>query len=506
MITTKICTWIKIKGSNTDDEMEKMQKKDEYNTEYNQQERPKRESKVSWILFITTLSVSLGCSVPAGYNIGVVNAPSEILKQWCNDTILFRYAVELTKPQLDVLWSVLVSVFLIGGIIGGAAGGNLADKFGRKGALRLTYFLNLLSGISFLCCKPVALVELFFLARLIAGLSAGLTMAMVPMYLLEIAPMNTEGIFGVIFTVGLNFGVVLSQFLGLENLLGTEQLWPYLFSLFAGLVLVVLPVLPFVPESPKYLYTVCNNYRRALIELSHLRGKPESEISWELGKLVVSSEIWTLRKVLNDPINRKALLITCVIMLGQQLSGINAIFYYSTSIYINAGLSTVGAQYGNLGAGLINFIVTVLSTVFINNFGRKTLLIFSCIACVFMLTGLMTFMVLSSAGTITGLSFLSVFFIIGYVLFYGIGIGPIPFFIGSELVDVGPRPIIMAANSVANWSGNFLVGLTFPIISLALKEFSFLPFIGCTIFLIIFTWKCVPETRVTTEVETIEPK
>jgi len=100
-------------------------------------------------------------------------------------------------------------------------------------------------------------------------------------------------------------------------------------------------------------------------------------------------------------------------------------------------------------------------------------------------------------------------FVIGYVLFYGFGLGPIPFFIGSgeskylffilkiknynpitflELTDVGPRPIIMSAMSVANWSGNFLVGLAFPFVNLVLKQYSFLPFIVFTVFLIIFTW------------------
>lgn len=45
-------------------------------------------------------------------------------------------------------------------------------------------------------------------------------MAMVPMYLLELSPINKGGVFGVIFTIGLNFGVVFSQYLGLEHILG----------------------------------------------------------------------------------------------------------------------------------------------------------------------------------------------------------------------------------------------------------------------------------------------
>ncbi|XP_022170787.1 solute carrier family 2, facilitated glucose transporter member 1-like isoform X3 [Myzus persicae] len=459
------------------------------------QEHIDKTTKVSWILVITTISTSLGCSIPAGYNTGVVNAPAEVLKQWCNETIMHRYAVQFSSAQLDGLWSILVSIFLIGGIIGGVAGGKLANVFGRKGTLQLIYLINLVSGILFFSSKSLASVELFFIARLLSGLSAGLTMAMVPMYLLELSPANKSGLFGVMFTVGLNFGVVLSQFLGLGNILGNESSWHYLFSLYGGWVLLALPTLKFIPESPKYLYTVRNEHSKALSELSNLRGKPISDIRWELENLLVSPERWTLRKVISEPSSRKAIIITCIVMLGQQLSGINAVFYYSTSIFRNAGMSTAGAQYGNLSTGVINFIVTILSTTFIDNFGRKTLLLFSSTICVFMLTALMTSMILSSIGTIPGISYLLILFVIGYVLFYGFGLGPIPFFIGSELTDVGPRPIIMSAMSVANWSGNFLVGLAFPFVNLVLKQYSFLPFIVFTVFLIIFTWKVVPETK-----------
>jgi len=72
------------------------------------------------------------------------------------------------------------------------------------------------------------------------------------------------------------------------------------------------------------------------------------------------------------------------------------VFYYSTSIFKDAGMSTAGAQYGNLGAGLINFVVTILSSTFIDNFGRKTLLLFSSAVCVCMLTALMVSMIISS--------------------------------------------------------------------------------------------------------------
>lgn len=62
------------------------------------------------------------------------------------------------------------------------------------------------------------------------------------------------------------------------------------------------------------------------------------------------------------------------------------------------------------------------------------------------------------------------------------------YFCFPELTDVGPRSIIMSAMSVANWTGNFMVGFTFPLINILLKQYAFLPFIVFTILLIIFTW------------------
>ncbi|XP_025410653.1 solute carrier family 2, facilitated glucose transporter member 1-like isoform X2 [Sipha flava] len=496
------CHGIKLpEASDLDDEMEFKNTENEIKTPdsnylLDKSECQIKESKVSRILIFTTITISLGCSIPTGYNTGVVNAPALVMKQWCNETIVNRYGVHFTPTQLDGLWSILVSIFLLGGIAGGIAGGKLADILGRKGTLKLIYLIYLVSGVLFISCKTLAMVELFFIARLLSGLSAGLTMTTVPMYLLELSPSDKKGIFGVMFTVGLNFGLLFSQLLGLESILGSESLWPFLFSFYASLVLLVFPTLSFIPESPKYLYTIRNERSKALSELSRLRGKPISDVSWELEDLFASPEVWTLKRILLEPASFKALIITCTLMLGQQLSGINVVFYYSTEILIKSGLSVYWAQYANLGAGSVGFIVTVMSALFIDRFGRKSLLLFSVTVSVVMLSAILTSIVVLTHNSITWVSYLLIIFIFGYVLFYGFGLGPIPFFIGSELTDVGPRPIIMSAMAVSNWTGNFLVGLTFPFINNMIKEYSFSPFVMFTILLIVFIWKVVPETKI----------
>lgn len=76
--------------------------------------------------------------------------------------------------------------------------------------------------------------------------------------------------------------------------------------------------------------------------------------------------------------------------------------------------------------------------------------------------------------------------VLAYVLFYGIGLGPIPYFIGSELFEVGPRPAAMALGSVCNWGGNFIVGMLFPSLENIMGSLVFLIFATFTILVALF--------------------
>lgn len=87
--------------------------------------------------------------------------------------------------------------------------------------------------------------------------------------------------------------------------------------------------------------------------------------------------------------------------------------------------------------------------------------------------------------------------VLAYVVSYGIGLGPIPYFIGSELFDVGPRPAAMSLGSVFNWGGNFIVGMMFPVIAAEIGPLVFLIFAGFTLLLVVFN-KYVAMMRIVT--------
>lgn len=82
--------------------------------------------------------------------------------------------------------------------------------------------------------------------------------------------------------------------------------------------------------------------------------------------------------------------------------------------------------------------------------------------------------------------YVSILGVLSYVCCYGVGLGPIPYFIGSELFEVGPRPIAMALGSMANWGGNFLIAMVFPLLQDKIGPASFYIFSAITLMLLIF--------------------
>lgn len=95
-----------------------------------------------------------------------------------------------------------------------------------------------------------------------------------------------------------------------------------------------------------------------------------------------TSETWSIKRVLSDPVVRLPLFLVCLMQFGQQLTGINAVFYYSNTIFLGAGLGITGAQYATLGTGLANIIMAIVSVLIMSLFSRRKVLFLSCYLCI----------------------------------------------------------------------------------------------------------------------------
>jgi SP family facilitated glucose transporter-like MFS transporter 1 len=158
------------------------------------------------------------------------------------------------------------------------------------------------------------------------------------------------------------------------------------------------------------------------------------------------------------PTIRWALFITMFLQLSQQLSGINAMFYYSTVILQAAGFNQQTSEYANLalGGGLI--LVTIISIFLMDRLGRRLLHLIG-------LGGMFTTsLILVISLLVQSTNFwnkISLIMTILFVAFFGIGPGSIPWLITSELFNQAYRVPASSIAVLVNWSANFAVGLAF---------------------------------------------
>ncbi|XP_064542929.1 solute carrier family 2, facilitated glucose transporter member 7-like isoform X1 [Drosophila montana] len=452
----------------------------------------------TWLLFLICLTTTLGTTVPVGYFLGVLNAPAKLIKSWCANVLSTEYDTNSNENQLNLLWTCIVSIYLIGGICGSCFSAWCSNKYGRKGSLVISSVILMICGVLFTWCRAAKSIEMLMTARFFGGIASALIFTAQPMYLLELAPPTLSGSVGVFTCIGVTGGILLAQIVSMPQLLGNEENWPYALSFYALLVLICLLPLLCYPESPRWLYLVKGDVARSARALRQLRSHQTSvqqEIDGLEQTLAFNKKSSSMCQVLRDKELFLPLLLVCVFQATQQLSGINAIFFYSLSILTSAGFPTNSATWLNLGLGGFNLCTSLLGPLLLRKFNRRPLLMCSCALCGLSLTGMSfsLYYLVGSEGM--ALRYVSIVFILSFILGFQLGLGPIAYFIGSELLEDAPRSVAMSMGSLFSWIGNFLIGMCFPLLQSVWSSFAFMPCMCVCISCLILTWRYLPETR-----------
>ncbi|MEQ2303676.1 Solute carrier 2, facilitated glucose transporter member 1 [Ameca splendens] len=254
-------------------------------------------------------------------------------------------------------------------------------------------------------------------------------------------------------------------------------------------------MLPFCPESPRYLLIVLNKEEEARKALERLRGSEDvnddiQEMKEEGMKMAMEKKV-TVLELFRSPNYRQPIIIAIILQLSQQLSGINIVFYYSTGMFKKAGVTQ--PIYATIGAGVVNIVFTVVSLFLIERAGRRTLHLVGLAGMA--VSALLMTISLSLVESNQSLSYLAIVAVFSFVASFEMGPGPIPWFIVAELFSQGPRPAAMAVSGCSNWTANFLVGLGFPKLEELCGPYVFLIFMVLLILFFIFTYLRVPETK-----------
>uniref|UniRef100_A0A674JBY9 Major facilitator superfamily (MFS) profile domain-containing protein n=1 Tax=Terrapene triunguis TaxID=2587831 RepID=A0A674JBY9_9SAUR len=281
------------------------------------------------------LSPSLPYTQEHGYLKGIHNRIRHLshIKRFINKTWLERYGSPLHQETITLLWSLIVSIYCVGGLLGCLCSGYLFVKYGKKKCLLCNNMLIMVTALHMGFSKTAKSFEMILIGRFLYGISAGVCMNAHGQYLGEISPKKLRGFANTSALVFLTLGKVLGQIMGLREFLGTESLWPLLLAVCGIAAFVQLVSLPFFPESPPYLLIQKEDSEGCLKAMKQLWGEGDHQAEFDdmmKEKAAMKSiKTMTVLEVMKEPALRWQLCIIILLMMSIQLCGLNAVEYSS---------------------------------------------------------------------------------------------------------------------------------------------------------------------------------
>lgn len=470
-------------------------------------------------LLSAVLIVGVGSAFNLGYSVGVVNVPQKIMEAYLAHMVHVRqnnsdcdvapggdddYSSYFLDPcdrsYLEggqEIFIFMVSIFPLGAAVGGLLSNLLVDRFGRKPVLMWNNIIALIAGILMTCVKVFASYESLIIGRFLMGLNSGFNASASILYLNEVSPISKRGAIGTVFQLVITITILLAQILGIRQVLGTIDHFEWLFFFSIPPAVLMMIGMLFLPETPRFLLSKDDDESRAEASLLWLRGV-NSDVSQELRQIKTEiDELKSAPKVKlsdfwNQRVLRVPLLISFAVMLGQQLSGNNAVMFYSTRIFLGAGLKGDSAVYATLGMGVINVIMTVISMFLVDRLGRKTLLLIGTGGMIFVSVILTACLKFNDSAISQNTS---IFAVIIFIIFFASGPGSIPWFIVAELFAINAKGIAQSLCLGVNFFAVFIIGVLFLPLNNLLEPYTFLVFTAINSMFWIFTFFKVPETK-----------
>ena len=278
-------------------------------------------------------------------------------------------------------WSVGCLTF--GAMFGNAIAGPLADRFGRKPVLILAALFYSVSAV----CSAVATDFSFFIfARMLGGVAVGLALLIAPVYIAELSPPKLRGRLVSFNQLNIVIGfsaVFFSNYYILKmaeseafEFVNKPNCWRWMLGAEAVSAILYFFLLFFVPPSPRWL-TQRGRDDEALSVLDKVLGPEEAARSLEEIKGHLKFDNDTKPAVTELFTRRMSYIMFIALGLGffQQITGINAIFFYAPTIFEKTGIAQENAFLQTIIIGLVNLGFTLLAIFLIDRTGRKTLLL-----------------------------------------------------------------------------------------------------------------------------------
>lgn len=319
-----------------------------------------------------------------------------------------------------------------------------ADWIGRKWTL---FWGGGLTFISWIFLSATEQIEYIYVSVVIRGLGGFVIYTISQVYIAEIAESKIRGFLGSFVPILMNLGILISyicvMFISLTSLA------------FSSLTVcaIMFPCLFFAPRSPYFLYM-----KKKPIEaekaLKKLRDS-KNNIQYELDeiKTVVEKdnldkgdyrELFTIKK------NFKILCIVLMAQIFQQLAGIDAILLF-LEVILKASKSNISNKLATIIFGGCKFVSCAVALMLIDKLGRKPLMKYSCFFTALTLSALSIYYYIKDVllYDVNEISWLPLLLLLIYILSYNLGLGVVPFILGSEMFPTKYKAAGVTATQIA---------------------------------------------------------
>lgn len=307
------------------------------------------------------LTVAIGGFL-LGFDATVISGVVPFIKEY--------FQLSGTTGDLKLGWA--VSCLGWGALAGNACAGFLSDRFGRKKILIVTALLFIISAV---LSAVATSFSVFVFARIIGGVAVGGAILIAPVYIAEISPAKQRGSLVSFNQLMIVTGISVSFFSNYFLLNVGEHNWRWMLGVETIPAALYFFLLFAVPESPRWLFGRGQEKRaREILTKACGAELAEEELRNIRRSFAEKTPTTSIRALFGSKL-RFVLLIALALAFFQQITGINAVFYYLPTIFAQTGGGVNAAFQQAVLVGLVNLGMTFVAIWLIDRLGRKPLLL-----------------------------------------------------------------------------------------------------------------------------------
>ncbi|KAH8816579.1 general substrate transporter [Xylogone sp. PMI_703] len=424
----------------------------------------------------------------------------------------------------------LTSILELGAWFGTLVSGFLAESYSRKYGILIATAVFVI-GVVVQTTAVSGGHNSILGGRFVTGMGVGSLSMIVPMYNAEVAPPEVRGSLVALQQLAICAGIMVSFWIdyGTNYIGGTgdgqsEAAWLVPICLQLAPAIVLFAGMIFMPFSPRWLIHHDREVEARKV-LANLRGLPQDHELVELEFLEIKAQslfekrtiaehfphlreltTWNTLKLQFVAVGSlfktkamfKRVIVATVTMFFQQWTGINAILYYAPTIFANLGLSSNTVSLLATGVvGIVMFIATIPSVLWIDKLGRKPVLTIGALgmATCHIIISVIVAKDKDSWPTHKAAGWAAVAMVWLFVIHFGYSWGPCAWIIVAEIWPLSNRPYGIALGASSNWMNNFIVGQVTPDMISGITYGTYLVFGILTYMGAAFIWFFVPETK-----------